>query len=175
MRKPTFFLRLFLPFLLLMLSSTTFPLNAEAYCERASWGLVGFNCLLKRPTHCDPPIDHLCCDTSDECVRQNPYCNPNDPTSGIRTGLGCLHATNPVQFINQVVTWSIGAAGGVAFLIIIYGAFLIATAGGDPKHVTQGRELITSAIFGLFLIVCAIVILNTIGLKLNLPNMGFNI
>lgn len=175
MRKPAFFLRLFLPFLLLLVSFAAFPFHAEAYCERANWGLAGFNCVLKRPTHCDPPIDHLCCDTNDECNRQNPYCVGSDPTSGIKTGLGCLRATDPIQFINQIVTWSIGAAGGAAFLIIIYGAFLIATAGGDPKHVTQGRELITSAFLGLFFIACAIVILNTIGLKLNLPNMGFYI
>lgn len=59
--------------------------------------------------------------------------------------------------------WTIGLGSGIAFLLGIYGAFLIATASGDPEKVQAGKELITSAILGVVVIIFAVTILAVTG------------
>jgi hypothetical protein len=83
--------------------------------------------------------------------------------TGVWTGLGCLYARDPGSLIRQISNWGVGLGGGIAFLLIVYAAFQIITASGDPKRVKAGQELLTSAIAGLFLIIFSMVLLNFIG------------
>ncbi len=67
------------------------------------------------------------------------------------------------ETINKVVNYSIGIGGIIAFILIIFGAFQIILSAGNPDRVKAGKEMITSAIAGLLLIIFAVFILKLIG------------
>lgn len=78
--------------------------------------------------------------------------------------------------IEQILGWAISVGGGVAFLLIVYAGFQISTAQGDPKKMQAARDLLTSAISGLILIVFSVAILNVVGVSiLHLDLFGFTI
>lgn len=64
---------------------------------------------------------------------------------------------------NNIVTASMGIAGGIAFLLIVIGAFQIILSAGNPDRVKAGKEMITAALSGLFLIIFSVFILKLIG------------
>lgn len=87
----------------------------------------------------------------------------------VNTGLGPING-DPAQLVNDVLRIAIGAAGGVAFLLIIYGGFKLAFSSGDPKAIQDAREVITSAIVGLVIVVMSVFLLRLIGIDiLGLP------
>jgi hypothetical protein len=90
----------------------------------------------------------------------------------VPTELGCI-PTNPAAFVNWGLKIAIGIAGGVAFLLIVLGAFKILTSSGDPKALQDGKDQITSAIAGLFIIIFSVLILEFLGFRvLQLPGWG---
>lgn len=102
------------------------------------------------------------------------WCDPSNPTAGVKTALGCLQIANPSAFVAQLLPWAVRLGGLIAFLSIIYAGFIIVTSGGDAKKVAAGRELITAAILGLAFIALSVVILNFIGIQiLQLGPLGF--
>jgi len=89
------------------------------------------------------------------------------------TALGCI-PTDPGQFISWLLPAAIGIAGGLAFLLIIYGAFTILTSSGNPEKLNSGKEILISALAGLLLIIFSVFILKLIGVDiLGIP--GFKI
>ncbi len=87
----------------------------------------------------------------------------------VNTGIGCVH-TNPPELTTGIVDLAVKTGGAIAFLFLIMGAFHLVTSGGSPDHITHGKEMMTSAIFGLLLIVFSVVILQIIGVDiLGLP------
>ena len=92
--------------------------------------------------------------------------------SSINTALGCV----PVEmekFVPWLLTWLFGVAGGIAFLLMVYGFILIATSAGDEKKVQGARETITSAIVGLLVCVFSIFILRLIAVNiLQIPGIN---
>ena len=75
--------------------------------------------------------------------------------------------------VNKILNHAIGIGGVVAFILIIVGAFQIILSAGNPDRVKAGKELITSAIAGLFLIIFAVFILKLIGYDiLKIPEFG---
>jgi len=68
----------------------------------------------------------------------------------------------PLQ-INKIVNYSMGIGGIIAFLLIVFGGFQIILSAGNPDRVKAGKEMITSAIAGLLLIIFAVFILRLIG------------
>jgi len=101
----------------------------------------------------------------------------NNPKN-VWTAIGCLSAGNPVtgqvaggpSFIGQVLGWGVITGVGVAFLLIVFAGFTMATSAGDPKRFGSATELLWSAISGLLLILFSLFLLNLIGVKiLNLP------
>lgn len=123
---------------------------------------------------CDPPLDDWCCNDKSECSTitpppgAGPPIEPYDPEcagaggAGVKTALGCLpvDAKSLQVFLSP---WAIFLGAGVAFLLGLYGAFLIATASGDPEKVQAGKELITSVVLGLLVIIFAVFLLEVIG------------
>ncbi len=90
---------------------------------------------------------------------------------GIWTAIGCIPA-NPQDFVARLLKLAIGIAGGIAFLMIIYGGFQIMMSSGNPEKLNSGKEVVTSAIAGLLLIVFSVVILKIIGVDvLGIPGL----
>lgn len=113
-----------------------------------------------------------CETTGVSCISYDP--GPSTPLSsynpkcygrfgeGVKSGLGCI-PTDPQAFINTATPWAIGIGSGIAFLLGLYGALMIVISAGDPEKMQAGKEIITSAIAGLLLIVFAVFILRIIG------------
>lgn len=89
----------------------------------------------------------------------------------INTALGCV----PVEinkFVPWLSGWIFGITGGIAFLMMVYGFFLMATSSGDQKAVQGAKETITSAIQGLLISIFGVFILRLIALNiLQLPGL----
>lgn len=103
-------------------------------------------------------------------------CNPDDPTKpgtgGIETALGCV-PTDPKAFLEKSLPVVFGASGGVAFLLMIMGAFQMITSAGNPDSVKKGREQFNSAIIGLLFILFSVLLLQVVGFNiLNIPGFG---
>ena len=98
-------------------------------------------------------------------------CTPTDedPNKSL-TGLGFCNDLGASNLVNKLLTIAIGAAGGVAFLLLVYGGFRLISSQGDPKALQEARGVITSAISGLLFIIFAVFILRLIGISiLGLP------
>ena len=92
---------------------------------------------------------------------------------GINRAIGCVPTENIADFTQYVLSWAIGIAGGIAFLLIVFAGFQILTSTGNPERLKAGQELLTSAIMGLILIIFSVFILRFIGVDiLNIP--GFS-
>ncbi len=83
----------------------------------------------------------------------------------INTALGCISITG-TGFITKLLNFGIGIAGGIAFLLIIFGGFQIMTSAGNPERLNEGKELISSAIAGLLMIVFSVFLLRIIGVDI---------
>ena len=70
------------------------------------------------------------------------------------------------ELVNLLVSFAIGIAGGVAFLLLIYGGFKFMFSMGNPENVQQGREVITAAIIGLLVVVFSVFLLRLIGISI---------
>ena len=131
------------------------------------------------------------CQKKEDCVSSAPYCwaepgqpatchatspgtyqEENDPTceangqTGINTAIGCIPITDSNAFIGFILRWAIGVGGGIAFLFIVYSAFMIMTSQGNPERLKAGQELLTSAIAGLIMLIFSVFILNIIGVNI---------
>lgn len=115
----------------------------------------------------------LTCDGNHKCQLPGPIPTSVifDPTcdlllpltgKGIDTALGCL-PTDPQTFVGLVIPWAVGIGGGIAFLLMLYGVFMIIVSAGVPDKMQAGKELISSAITGLLIIIFAVFILRFIG------------
>lgn len=83
----------------------------------------------------------------------------------IDTALGCL-PTDPNEFVKLVIPWATGIGGGVAFLLMLYGTFMVIVSAGVPEKMQAGKELIGSAVTGLLIIIFAVFILRFIGVDI---------
>ena len=92
---------------------------------------------------------------------------------GVYTAIGCIPIGNMGGLIVAVLGFSAGIGGGITFLLIVYGGFIIMTSAGNPEKTQEGREIITNAIAGLLLIIFSAVILRIIGVDiLKIPGFG---
>ncbi|MFH0863762.1 MAG: hypothetical protein V1858_01585 [Candidatus Gottesmanbacteria bacterium] len=106
-----------------------------------------------------PPGDTSC----ENCLKQD---------NKTYTALGCL-PTDPSAFIGWFLTAAIGIAGGIAFLLIIYGGFKVLTSAGNPENLNEGKDIIIAAIAGVLMIVFSVLLLKIIGTDiLKIPGFG---
>lgn len=90
----------------------------------------------------------------------------------IKTAIGCIH-TNPAELVKDLMTFVIGIGGGLAFLMMLLGAFQMLTSAGNPETLNAGRERLTSAVIGLLLVIFALLLLQIIGVDiLKIPGFG---
>jgi len=99
-------------------------------------------------------------------------CDPSGGNAGegIQTAIGCVPFGNTNLLTKYILRWGIGIAGGIAFILMIYAAFLIITSSGDPKKLASGKELLVAALSGLLLLLFSVFLLRLIGQDiLNIP------
>lgn len=79
----------------------------------------------------------------------------------IDTALGCI----PVK-LGDAVAWLLpflfGIAGGISFLLMVYGFIQMTLSAGDPKAVQGAQETVTSAVTGLIISIFALFIIRLI-------------
>jgi hypothetical protein len=92
----------------------------------------------------------------------NAQCTACAQSEGIWTAIGCIPLT-PQGLFTKVFSLGIGIAGGIAFLLILFGGFQILVSAGNPEQLNEGRELISSAVAGLLLIIFSVFLLRLIG------------
>ena len=92
----------------------------------------------------------------------DPTCNGG---AGVETALGCLptEASALTEFLLTTGT-SIGA--GLAFILMLFGAFTIITSAGNPDALKKGKEIIVSALVGLLFIIFSVFLLKLIGVDI---------
>lgn len=87
----------------------------------------------------------------------------------VPTAIGNIN-TNTANFTNDILRIAFGMAGGIAFIVLVFGAFKVLASRGDPDSLQAGREVITSALAGLLFIMLSILILRTVSIDiLGLP------
>lgn len=90
--------------------------------------------------------------------------------SGVQTAIGCIH-TNPAEFAKDILKFAIGIGGGLAFLMMLLGAFQMLTSAGNPDSLKAGQDRLTSAVIGLLFVIFAVLFLQIIGANiLGLPD-----
>ncbi|MFH0773606.1 MAG: hypothetical protein V1922_04830 [bacterium] len=116
----------------------------------------------------------------------------NTPSKPVRKGvqftlLGCISSGTSVgfddnqnggqrgapSFVQALLNVVFSLAGGLAFLYLMYGGFVILTSQADPERLNYGRRLIYGAIVGLIITISSVFVVNLIGSGiLHIP--GFN-
>ena len=86
--------------------------------------------------------------------------------SCIDTAIGCVPIGDENQLAGFVLRWAIGIGGGIAFILIVFAGFQMTTSSGDPKKLQASRELLTSAIGGLILLIFSVFLLELIGVQI---------
>lgn len=92
--------------------------------------------------------------------------DPKDITNyGIVTAIGCIH-TNPATLVKDILTFVVGIGGGLAFLLMVVGAFQMIASQGNPDQLNAGRERLTNAVIGLLFVIFAVLFLQIIGVDI---------
>ena len=91
----------------------------------------------------------------------------------VNTAIGCIPINDQNALLGFILRWAIGVGGGIAFLLVIYAAYMIISSAGNPERLKAGQELLTSAIMGVILLVFSVFILKIIGVDiLEIPFFG---
>lgn len=98
------------------------------------------------------------------------WCDPSTKKL-LNSAIGCIPIkADENTLMGWILQWAIGIGGGVAFLLIIYAGFMIMTSQGSPDRLQAGKELLTSALAGIILLIFSIFLLKLIGVEiLKLP------
>ncbi len=104
--------------------------------------------------------------TDPNSANEKGMCTSCNARGGVWTAAGCIYV-NPKDFLEKTVLgWGIGIAGSIGLLCIIYAAFMIQTSQGNAEKTKKARELLTSCISGLLLIIFSVFILRIIGVDI---------
>lgn len=95
----------------------------------------------------------------------NPVNNPDINNPRVNTAFGCV----PVEikaFVEWFLPYLLGIAGGISFLLMVYGFVLWATSEGDAKKVAGAQETVTSAVTGLLVCIFGLFILRLVAVDI---------
>ena len=84
---------------------------------------------------------------------------------GIQTAIGCV-PYDPGNLVKWLLGFGLSLAGGIAFLLMTWGAFLYITSQGNPDQLQKAEETIVSAVGGLLFIIFAVFLLRLIGVDI---------
>ncbi|MEW6609975.1 MAG: hypothetical protein AB1414_21440, partial [bacterium] len=111
-------------------------IGGSIICQK-SFSVEGKGGILPPP----PPAPGVSCaevsDVDKEKCRKCVTLGETYKSGGVWTALGCIDVS-PQGFISWLLQKVIGIAGGIAFLLILYGGFQILTSTGDPEKLASG-------------------------------------
>ncbi|KKS78244.1 MAG: hypothetical protein UV74_C0001G0091 [Candidatus Woesebacteria bacterium GW2011_GWB1_43_14] len=84
---------------------------------------------------------------------------------GINTAIGCI-PLSAEGMAGYFLARGIAIAGGIAFLLSVYGGYVIMTSQGDPGRMESGKSLLTAAISGLLLLIFSVFIIRLLGFQI---------
>lgn len=145
--------------------------NGSTQISGTCTGIGYVCCKVTNPTPLPPLnrsgkiLDKVFCDSSGQPT--------TDVTTGrIYTAIGCIPVSDTSEFISWILGWAIGIGGGISLMLIIVAAFQIISSSGNPEKIQAGKELLTSAIAGLIMLIFSVFILKIIGVDiLKLPGL----
>lgn len=120
------------------------------------------------PTTPEPEGDNIrvCAPGDQDCTtsigQEIVGCTDDSNNPGVSTAIGCVH-TSPLAFVKDFLGFITAFAGGIAFLMMLAGAFQMVTSAGNPDILNTGRERFTNAVIGLLLVIFAILLMQIIG------------
>lgn len=86
------------------------------------------------------------------------------------TLLGCITSGTSVgfqggapSFVQAMLNVIFALSGGIAFLYLMYGGFIILTSQADAEQLNYGKRLVTGAIAGLIITLGSVFLVNLIG------------
>lgn len=83
-------------------------------------------------------------------------------SEGVYTALGCIHRVGS-KLVTNIATGLIGLTGGVLLVMILVASFKLTTSRGDPKAISEAKEMITSTISGAAIVLLSGTLLQFIG------------
>lgn len=96
----------------------------------------------------------------------------NEVKGSYYTIFGCL-STKPEFFVKSMLSIVFGMSGGIAFLAVLAGSAILLTSSGNPEKLQTGKDILTSSIFGLLLIIFSVFLLRVVGFDiLRIPGFG---
>lgn len=145
------------------------PQCKPSLCTTNITGITNCTCILKTvvtaaTTTKTPYITKLCDSVQNDEVKRK-ECVDCMNSKKMWTAIGCVPTTTE-GFVNTLLPFFIGIGGGIAFLLILFGALQIMMSSGNPEKLNAGKELISAAITGLLLIIFSIFILQLIGVQI---------
>lgn len=92
----------------------------------------------------------------------------------LATGVGSFSQDGGAGSIVQILLKTVfSIVGGVAFLYLLYGAFVLATSQNDPEKLNYGRRLVYGAIVGLIFSLTSVLLINFLASQvLKIPGFG---
>lgn len=125
------------------------------------------------PAYKLPQLKPICDQIAPQYQLACKNCMSTPPYGGIWTAIGCLPIDLGLLFRDYIFVYGMGIAGGIAFLYFLYGAFIILTSMGNPERIEEGKQIIVSALSGIFLIIFSVFLIGIIGVDiLQLPGFG---
>jgi hypothetical protein len=73
-----------------------------------------------------------------------------------------------VEFVDTIANIAVPAAILCLIVLVVYGGYMLISSQGNPDKLREGREVLTNAIIGFFIVVLSIVILLLISNSLDL-------
>jgi hypothetical protein len=144
--------------------TATCLINPDGGCNHNMF--QGASCVCLAPGDPVPQLD----EGTGFCVQQG--LGPETDNPSVSTALGCV-PVKVEKFIPWLLEFVFGIAGGIAFLLMIYGFILISTTGGDPKKMQGAQETVSSAITGLVVCIFAVFLLRLIAVDiLRIPGIN---
>ena len=115
---------------------------------------------------CNREIGLIPSDQSDQCycMKRAPYlCDSKIYNEvGVKTAIGCIPFQNTNNLIAALLRWGVGILGGIAFLMLLIGSFLVMSSQGDSKKLTGGKQLITATVSAVLFLIFSIFIIRLI-------------
>jgi len=112
------------------------------------------------------------CETISDETQQGKCKDCMEVETKVWTALGCVDTTTG-GFVSNLFTIGVSLGGGIALLLIVFGALQMMTSAGNPEKLNSGKELVTAAITGLLFIIFSIFLLQLIGYNIfGIPGFG---